>query len=139
MIISKFMATTAISIFLMGGALAQAPMEGGTVTDQTFGSDASVAYVQKDREQAAKTIAYATEEVQRGATVTAISADGQLLGVVSTAGTGEQGHAELSIALDQSLATDTSSATFIGTPDVDEDGRIVIPMSAADFVAAVNR
>ena len=45
MIISKFMATTAISIFLMGGALAQAPMEGGTVTDQTFGSDASVAYV----------------------------------------------------------------------------------------------
>ena len=71
--------------------------------------------------------------------MTAISADGQLLGVVSTASTGEQGHAELSIALDQSLATDTSSATFIGTPDVDEDGRIVIPMIAPDFVAAVNR
>lgn len=139
MTISKTLATTAIAMLIAGGALAQAPLMGGTVEDQTVGGDASEAYRQMDRETAAQSVSYAVMEVQSGGTVPAVSADGQSLGMVNMATLNQAGHAMLSIALDQSLGASAPVANFVGTPSLDDDGRLVIPMSAADFVVAVNR
>ena len=137
--VSKIMATTAVCMLMAGGALAQAPLMGGTVEDQTVGGDAGAAYSPVDRETAERSVTYAVMEVQGGGTVPAVSEDGQSIGLVNMANVNEAGQAMLSIALDQGLGANAPIANFVGTPSLDDQGRLVIPMTAADFVAAVNR
>ena len=136
--ISKIMATTAVCMLMAGGALAQAPLWGGTVTDATIGT-AGAAYSAVDQETSARSVAYAVTEVQGGGVVPAVSQDGRSLGMVNMANLNEAGQAMLSIALDQGLGANAPIANFVGTPSLDNQGRLVLPMSAADFVAAVNR
>lgn len=78
-----------------------------------------------------------TDAMESGQSVTVLSADGQVLGEAETATQDSRGAAELSINLDQTLATDANRVTFSGTADVDAQGRIVLPLAEADFISRV--
>lgn len=68
--------------------------------------------------------------------VTVVSSDGEVLGTVESASAGTAG-TMLMIAPDAGLGLTQSSVSVEATPTMDADGQIVLPMTAAEFEAAV--
>lgn len=68
--------------------------------------------------------------------VTVVSSDGEVLGTVESASAGTAG-TMMMIAPDAGLGLTQSSVSVEATPTMDADGQIVLPMTAAEFEAAV--
>ncbi len=166
--LSKIMATTAVvTLFAGGAAMAQAPVEGAQVDEETVApeveGDADVGVAPAPQVTVAPTptapaetddgvdpgavtevvpgvddpITVARAAIEHGEPVSAVSSDGRVLGTVNQATADERGAAQLSIALDPALGAAPTHATFIGMAEVDGDGNIVLPFAEADFLARV--
>ena len=68
--------------------------------------------------------------------VTVVSSDGEVLGTVESAGAGTAG-TMLVIAPDAGLGATQTSVAVEAEPTMDADGQIVLPMTAAEFEAAL--
>lgn len=69
--------------------------------------------------------------------VTVVSSDGEVLGTVESASAGTAG-TMLMITPDASLGMTDTSVSVEAMPTMDADGQVVLPMTAAEFEAAVD-
>lgn len=162
--LTKIMATTATLSLFAGGAMAQAPVDGAQVDEETVATEVDTettvdtaptvsvtgtaqATTEEGVEPGEVTgvvpgeddpITVATEALRHGQPASALSMDGRVLGTVSQATPDERGAAQLSIALDPALQSPARNVTFIGMAEVDADGSIVLPLSEADFMARIH-
>ncbi len=86
---------------------------------------------------AAAAVEAATEAMARGEAAIATSSEGVVLGTVNDASADAMGAAQFSITLDPALELEANRITFRGAADVTGDGQIVLPMTQAEFVSAV--
>jgi hypothetical protein len=78
------------------------------------------------------------QRLERGERVDVVTMDGIPLGHVAQPGTfDERGASQFSITLAPELALGAERVTFIGTADLDADGRIVLPMGQQDITASI--
>ena len=86
---------------------------------------------------AAAAVEAATDAMGRGEAAIATSSEGVVLGTVNDASADATGAAQFSITLDPALDLEANRITFRGAADVTGDGQIVLPMTQAEFVSAV--
>ena len=72
-----------------------------------------------------------------GEAIAVLSADGRMLGQIESATQDARGAAELLISLDRALGVSAQRVTFSGMADVDTEGRVVLPLAEADFMARI--
>lgn len=120
------------------GADVSISIDTGAVTDTATGAVAGATATVDAAASAATsaTVEAVTAARAAGQSVVVVSSDGQVLGTVEDAAAAD-GAVALRVALDPGLGLEPREVTVNGAASVDADGRVSLPMTQADFAAAV--
>lgn len=120
------------------GADVSISIDTGAVTDTATGAVAGVTATADATATAASSAVVDTLANARtqGQALVVVSADGQVLGTVDEAAEAD-GALALRVALDPGRGLEPREVTVNGAASVDADGRVTLPMTEAEFAAAV--
>lgn len=82
-------------------------------------------------------ITTSAEALALGEPVTVFDSEGNPLGDLRSAGHAANGAAEFSIELNPALEADARRVTYRGTADLDVEGRLMLPLTTAEFTSRI--